>query len=456
MTTDAELKDKETPSLVNLSEKVVEQESESDRGEHVEPERDRVSNYGWYGVFLAHYLSSNKFPGATRLDFAFVGGLSISMALLISPVVMIATRKFGTRTTLFIGILFETVSLVGASFASKIWQLFLSQGICFGWGMGFLFVGSVGIIPQWFALRRSLANGIATAGAGVFGMVYSLATEAMIESLGLAWAFRILGIVSFAVNFTCAIIVRDRNKQVGASLLAFDWRLFKRPEFVLILGYGVFSMLGYIVLLFSLPNYAQSVGLTSRQGALIGALLNLGQGLGRPLIGYFSDSVGRINIAGTATFLCGLFALVIWIFAKSYGVLIFYALIGGTIAGTFWPTVAPVTAEVVGLKNLPAALSITWVVIALPTTFSEPIALEITQHTGEYLGAQLFTGFMYLAAALCMWFLKVWKLGEMERVAAVEHQPMDQVDAANTSSVDISDVRAKSSVINRMLRWQKV
>ena len=151
-------------------------------------------------------------------------------------------------------------------------------------------------------------------------MVYSLATEAMIQKLGLAWAFRILGIVSFAVNFTCSIIVRDRNKQVGASLLAFDWRLFKKPEFVLLLGYGVFSMLGYIVLLFSLPNYAQSVGLTSRQGALIGALLNLGQGLGRPPIGYFSDSVGRINIAGTATFLSGLFALVIWIFAKSYGV----------------------------------------------------------------------------------------------------------------------------------------
>jgi MFS family permease len=297
---------------------------------------------------------------------------------------MIAIRKFGTRTTLLIGVGLETGSLIGASFADKIWQLFLSQGLCFGWGMGFLFVGSVGIVPQWFKARRSLANGIGTAGSGLFGMVYSLATEAMIQNLGLSWAFRILGIVSFAVNFTCAVVIRDRNKQVGASLLAFDWRLFKRPEFVLLLGYGFFSMLGYIVLLFSLPNYAQSVGLTSQQGALIGAILNLGQGLGRPPIGYFSDSVGRINIAAAATFLSGLFALVIWIFAKNYGVsisrimmalaanilkvLIFYALISGTVAGTFWPTVAPVTAEVVGLQNLPAALSITWLAIVLPTT----------------------------------------------------------------------------------------
>ena|ERR1700761_860712 len=186
--------------------------------------------------------------------------------------------------------------------------------------MGFLFVGSVGIIPQFFTKRRSLANGIGTAGSGIFGMVYSLATNAMIQHLGLAWAFRILGIVSFAVNFICAMLIKDRNKQVGASLLAFDIRLFWRPEFLLLLGYGFFSMLGYIVLLFSLPNYANSVGLTAKQGSVIGAILNLGQGLGRPPIGYFSDSVGRINIAGLMTFLSGLFALVIWPFAKSYGV----------------------------------------------------------------------------------------------------------------------------------------
>jgi hypothetical protein len=37
-------------------------------------------------------------------------------------------------------------------------------------------------------------------------------------------------------------------------------------------------MLGYVVLLFSLPNYARSVGLTAQQGSVIGAILNLGQG----------------------------------------------------------------------------------------------------------------------------------------------------------------------------------
>jgi len=233
-----------------------------------------------YGVFLAYYLSHNTFDGASTLDFAFVGGLSIAMALFVSPVATIAVRSTGTRTTLFIGIFLQTVSLVGASFAKQIWQLFLSQGVCFGCGMGFMFVASVGIVPQYFTTHRSLANGLSAAGSGLGGLVYSLATNAMITNISLGWAFRILAIVSCLVLIVCSLIVKDRNKQVGSSLKAFDHTLLRRKEFLMLLSWGFFSMLGYIVLLFSLPNYARYIGLTAHQGSVVGALLNLGQALG--------------------------------------------------------------------------------------------------------------------------------------------------------------------------------
>lgn len=66
---------------------------------------------------------------------------------------------------------------------------------------------------------------------------------------------------------------------MGSVQLAFDMQLFKRIEFILLLGWGFLSMLGYVVLLFSLANYARSVGLSAQQGSVIGALLNLGQGI---------------------------------------------------------------------------------------------------------------------------------------------------------------------------------
>lgn len=40
-------------------------------------------------VFLAYYLSSDTFPGAKPIDFAFVGGLSISIGKPL-PIILIA------------------------------------------------------------------------------------------------------------------------------------------------------------------------------------------------------------------------------------------------------------------------------------------------------------------------------------------------------------------------------
>lgn len=413
-----------------------------------------------YGVFLAHYLSTNTYPGATSLEYAFVGSLSIACALLVSPLATISTRIFGTRTTLLTGVFFETISLIGASFAKEIWQLFLSQGICFGFGMGFLFVGSVGIVPQWFTTRRSLANGIGTAGSGMGGLVYSLATGAMIRTIGLSWAFRVLGILACVVNGICALLIRDRNKIIGASQLAFDVSLLKRPEYLLLLGYGWFSMLAYVTLIFSLANYAESVGLSSSQASIISALLNLGQGLGRPPIGYFSDAIGRINMAMLMTFLAGLFSLVIWTNAHSYGVLIFYAILGGSVAGTFWTTVAPVTAEVVGLKDVPSALSMFWLVLVLPCTFSEPIALEIVAFdSGNYIGAQIFTGFMYIGAALCVLVLRGWKIAEIDTVEAETGENVDPVALETKVEGSIKDVareQGRRTMLLYMWKLKKV
>ena len=321
-----------------------------------------------FGVFLAYYIENDRFPGATNLQYAFIGGLSISCALFISPLVTYITRTFGTKYTLGLGVILETISFIGASFASRTWHLFLSQGVCFGFGMGLLFLGSVGIIPQWFVKRRGLANALGSSGSGIGGLIYNLAVQAMLKSVGLAWTFRILAIIVFVTCVFSTIIIRDRNKAIGASQMVFDVTLFKRIEYLMMLAWGFLSILGLIVLLFSLPNYASYIGLTPSQGAVVGAVLNLGQGVGRPIVGFASDKTGKMNGAGFFTFLTGLFCLVVWIFAKSYGVLIFFALIVGLVCGTFWATIAPVAAEIVGLKHLASALSINWLVLVIPAT----------------------------------------------------------------------------------------
>ena len=124
--------------------------------------------------------------------------------------------------------------------------------------------------------------------------------------------------------------------------------------------------------------------------------------------------------------------MVIWIFAKTYGVLIFFAILEGLVAGTFWATVTPLGAEVVGLQLLPSALSIMWLTLAVPSTFAEPIALELRKQKGPiYLNTQIFAGMMYLGGTLCILILRVWKIGDNERRVGREHRPEDSLQDGN-------------------------
>lgn len=165
-------------------------------------------------------------------------------------------------------------SFVGASFALQIWQLLLSQGVCFGIGLGFCFTATVGVVPQWFTKRRSFANAVSTSGSGFGGLIYALATNAMIQNLGLEWAFRIIAIISFVVNGAVSLILRDRNKAVGAIHVAFHFPLLKKPEFWLYMSWGFFSMIGYVITVFSLTDYAQSVGFAASKGSIVAAVFN--------------------------------------------------------------------------------------------------------------------------------------------------------------------------------------
>jgi len=88
--------------------------------------------------------------------------------------------------------------------------------------------------------RRFPANAVSTSGSGFGGLIYALATNAMISNLGLDWAFRILAILAFVVNGACSLILRDRNKEVGAIHVAFHLAFFKQLEFWL---FGMFDCL---------------------------------------------------------------------------------------------------------------------------------------------------------------------------------------------------------------------
>lgn len=72
------------------------------------------------------------------------------------------------------------------------------------------------------------------------------------------------------------------------------------------------------------------------------------------MLGFYSDKIGRINVAALSALIAGLAAFFLWIFAgQHFAGAIVYALFGA-FAGSIWACIAPVAVEVIGLQLLPS------------------------------------------------------------------------------------------------------
>lgn len=84
--------------------------------------------------------------------------------------------------------------------------------------------------------RKGSANGIAAAGSGLGSLIYSPTSETIIQNLGQEWCFRTTAICASVVNTVCMLLMRDRNKELVPNQRAFDLKVFKRCESLVIIG----------------------------------------------------------------------------------------------------------------------------------------------------------------------------------------------------------------------------
>jgi MFS family permease len=294
-----------------------------------------------YGIYLAYYINNNIFSDGSSFDYAIIGSLGFSAAMVVAPVVMSLIRYHNIHIAMIIGIILQTGGLVAASFARQIWQIFLTQGILVGFGVGCTYIPTMGVLAQWFSKRRSMVYGISAAGMGVGGLIFSFGSRWIIESLGLGWSLRITGLVSCVMNLVATFLIQSRNDQVLPSHDIFDTKLLRRYDVFLHLCFAFISMLAHIVVLFSLSEFGHSIGLSDDQAAAVTAFLSLGIALGRPFIGVLSDHLGRIETAGALTFICGITIFAFWVPATTYAACILFAFVNGPVFGVYWVVSTP-------------------------------------------------------------------------------------------------------------------
>lgn len=397
--------------------------------------------FGGYGVFLTYYINNEVYPGSTTRDYAFIAGIAFCLGQIFSPLVAIASDLIGARWLILAGLVLHTAGYVLASFTTEIWQLYICQGVMPGLAIALVFLTITLVLPTYFDKWLSLSMGCVASGAGFGGIISTLYVNSLINSTGNAkWSLRVMGIIGGVVLLMSFIIfVPNRKIKYGFKRNVrrqFNLSIFKLyPLSILAIWFGM-TYMAYIILLFTLAPYARNLGLTSTQGTHITLILNVGQTVGRPFMGFLGDRFGRYNITTIYTLIIIILIFAFWINARTYPSLMAFGMLVGLLVGVT-PTMGQSLAHNIlrDDKKLPAAWSGLNISSGLFTLFAEVIALEVVDNSlsRPYIYTQIFAGASYFAAFVMLLVIREW-------IVRREMQESDEKSRYRYTSNSITDI----------------
>ena len=235
-----------------------------------------------------------------------------------------------------IGLAVLAFGLVTSSFADRVWQLILTQGVLYAIGGIILYSSVILLVDEWFEKKKGIAFGVMWAGTGFSGIsvpyIFSwglshYSSHTMIR----AWAVAVVVLSAPLLSYIKPRIPISEPSSVRRYNLDF---VFSRKFFFIESG-NIIEALGYFVPSIYLPAYAKSIGLSGPAATATVALLNGAAVFGCIFVGLLVD---RFHVT-TVIMICNVGAVVsilaFWGLATSIPLLLIFSAAYGFFAGSY-------------------------------------------------------------------------------------------------------------------------
>ncbi|KAI2464898.1 MFS monocarboxylate transporter [Annulohypoxylon bovei var. microspora] len=396
-----------------------------------------------FGVFQELYDAMSQqpgtpFTGATPALIDLIGTISISLMTIGAPFSVAWAKHFSPRWVSFIGGFIFALSLILASFGTKLWHFELTQGLLLGLGTSMPYMVAVTIAPGWFTTHRGLAMGIILAGTGVGGLVWAPVIKAMIDNLGFRNALRVSGVISFVLTSlssaamawdpqTLARISVENASRAGRlrgvlQVPLIDWRVAKSRKFAA-QGLGaIFQAAAYYTPVFFFASYAGTLGYSATAGANFIALSNACNAIGKVVIGYFADRLGRLNTLFLTTFVSAAVTVGFWVPSTVYGstddsrgLFVSFAVFYGLFASAYVSLFPASLIEIFGMQNFASVNGVLYMVRGMATLVGTPVAgALIRSSTGSaallphaYINMAVLVSVLLFAASIAVFWIRL-------------------------------------------------
>lgn len=334
---------------------------------------------GAWGVVQTALLNSTL-RGTASSTTAFVGSLGITICVAFGLVAVRLMQVIGVRSVATIGIALLGIGTLTSGFSTtSVIGLFQTYGVVLGIGDCLCYTASNVMPVQYFNRRIGLANSLIKFGGGLGATILSVTLNYLINRVGVAWMFRILGLMILVTGIPAALMIKERTPQ--PKVLILDLALFQSIPYSAMFIAGITATFTLFVAPFFLPLFAQSIGLSSDSGAALVAGFNACNMVGRFAAGPLSDRIGPINTFLITVVLNAVTTFAIWPVSSTLPPLIVFVTLNGIANGAFFTALPIAVASMVDPSRAAVAMS-----------------MSITGWTGGYLMGPPIAGYLLEAS----------------------------------------------------------
>jgi len=257
--------------------------------------------YAW-SIFRAPL--TEIFPGWTPTKISMTFTLSIAFFCVGGFISGRLAAKIAHRTIIRISAVFVlagfvllTLLLDPGSEDLSLYVLYILYGVVGGGGAGMAYNAILSAVTKWFPDKAGMASGVLLFGYGLGGLILGFLVNYLTETIGIINDFAVLGVIIAAVLFSLSFFIRvpegpasGRDGADGGGKRDYSLsEMVKTQTFWAFAIWMMTSSIGGLLVINSAANIAVYFGAP----AVLGLIVTVFNGIGRPVIGFSYDRFGR-------------------------------------------------------------------------------------------------------------------------------------------------------------------
>ena len=328
-----------------------------------------------------------------------------------------AQDKYGPRIIALLGGVLFGLGLLASGLAKTPAIMVITFGILGGLGLGLGYSATTPCAIKWFhSSKKGIISGIVVSGVGLSPVYIAPLTAYFIKLYGIQQTFFILGGIALIAIIGFSLILKNpppnyipaqgsETKAAVSSNKNIPWTdAIKSREFVFLWLIFLLSATAGLMLIAHMASIAETQA-GWKAGFMLVVVLSIFNALGRILIGFLSDKIGRKS---SLVLVFVIQAANMFIFSKYQSIpsLITGAAIAGLAYGSLFSLMPSVTADHFGVKNLGVNYGLVFSGWGIAAVIGPILGGYAVLMSGKYTTSYVAAGILLLVGTVLVLFMK--------------------------------------------------